>query len=253
MILLFLVLLYVSFTFGCPTTTTTTTSTTIPTPTPKPIIFHKLFTFSHMKYTACMDCKIININLTALINEKYFKMNLPNYAFKYKYIEKVSTLSIKGTYLSTFNFFNETGNYEEMTFLYSSTAVFGTLSYYIRGSNNMKSVIVTIRQLHRLVTIIEEKYTNFIPKSHQYKTLKGEYGFKFTDDTMSRMFSIMNKKIPKGQRKLFMKGSNDHKTRATVSVTIKYTTEFALYLSVHPKYGMYLLSAHAIKVSVSLV
>ena len=49
-----------------------------------------------------------------------------------------------------------------------------------------------------------------------------------------------------------MKGSNDYKTRASVSVTIKYTTEFASHLSVHPKYGMYLLSAHVIKVTLSL-
>ena len=46
-----------------------------------------------------------------------------------------------------------------------------------------------------------------------------------------------------------MNGTKDHKTRATVSVTVKYTTEFASHISVHPKYGMYLLSAHALRVS----
>ena len=45
-----------------------------------------------------------------------------------------------------------------------------------------------------------------------------------------------------------MKGNNDTTTRANVSVTIKYTKEFASHISVYPKYGMYLLSAHVIKV-----
>ena len=80
---------------------------------------------------------------------------------------------------------------------------------------------------------------------------KSAYGFKFTDDTISDMFSILNKNIPDSQKQLFIKGNKDKKTRATVSVTVKYTTEFAAHLSVHPKYGMYLLSAHALRVSYS--
>ena len=117
-----------------------------------------------------MDCRIININLTALVNERYFKLRLPNDKIKYKYMEKVSTWSIKGTFLSTFQFLNEKGSYEEITFLYSDTAVFGTIRYYIKGT---KLVIVTIRQLHRLVTIIEEQIKSFKPGSHHYTPISG--------------------------------------------------------------------------------
>ena len=166
-----LLLLYCHFllTFGCPTYTTTT-SKPVPTSTPIQKTYHWLFTFSHMKYTACMDCRIININLTALVNERYFKLRLPNDKIKYKYMEKVSTWSIKGTFLSTFQFLNEKGSYEEITFLYSDTAVFGTIRYYIKGT---KLVIVTIRQLHRLVTIIEEQIKSFKPGSHHYTPISG--------------------------------------------------------------------------------
>ena len=58
----------------------------------------------------------------------------------------------------------------------------------------------------------------------------------------------MNKEIPESQHKLFMKGNNDSDTRAEVSVTIKYTTAFISKMSVHPKYGMYLLATNTIKV-----
>lgn len=58
----------------------------------------------------------------------------------------------------------------------------------------------------------------------------------------------MHDQIPEKQHLLFMKGNNDTTTVANVSVIIKYTREFASHISVHPKYGMYLLSAHVMKV-----
>ena len=85
-------------------------------------------------------------------------------------MEKITTMSIKGTYLSTFKFVNEKGSYEEITFLYSETAVFGTIQYYIKGT---RKVIVTIRQLHPLVTIIEEHILSFKPGSHHYIPISG--------------------------------------------------------------------------------
>ena len=80
-----------------------------------------------------------------------------------------------------------------------------------------------------------------------------EYGYKVADDALSWLFKNKNLNLPSIQGKLFLKGSKDYKTRATVSVTIKYTTEFVTHLSIHPKYGMYLLSAHVIKVMISLI
>ena len=142
------------------------TSPTKPQTTPKPTIpkiaktFPLLFTYSPLKYTACMDCRLININLTALVHNTHFKLDLARYAKNLKYMEKVSTMSIKGTYLSTFKFLYTKGKYEEITFLYSKTAVFGTI-FYIK---KRRKIHFTIRQLHPLITIIEERYYDFKPR-----------------------------------------------------------------------------------------
>ena len=75
-----------------------------------------------------------------------------------------------------------------------------------------------------------------------------DYGYKVPDDTLSWLFKYVHDQIPEKQHLLFMKGNNDTTTIANVSVIIKYTREFASHISVHPKYGMYLLSAHVMKV-----
>ena len=75
-----------------------------------------------------------------------------------------------------------------------------------------------------------------------------EYGYKVTDDTLGFLYKNIHDNVPEYFTELFKKGDKDKSTRATVSVIIKYTLEFAAYIGVHPKYGMYLLSAHAMKV-----
>ena len=62
----------------------------------------------------------------------------------------------------------------------------------------------------------------------------------------------MKKEIPESQYELFIKGTNDSDTRAHVSVTVKYTTKFIAKMSVHPKYGMYLIATNTVKVNLSI-
>ena len=248
---------FISCVYACPSTTTTTSTTIKPT-TPKPTrTYHEFYKFSHMKYSLCRDCQLVTLNLTALIHENDFKVDL---GYATKYMAKMTTMSIKGTYLSRFKFYFEGMVYEEIAFLYSETAIYGMILYW----NGFRIIHYIIRQLHPKVTIIEQKgtldllgkvSTRSIPNlkmRRKRSTRTINYGYQVPDDTLSWLYQTINDRIPDKQHYLFMKGNNDTTTRANVSVTIKYTKEFASHISVYPKYGLYLLSAHVIKVIQSI-
>ena len=74
-----------------------------------------------MRYTGCRSnenvaCQLLELNLTALIHENDFKIDL---GYAIKYMAKMTTMSIKGTYLSRLKFYVESLVYEETTFLYT--------------------------------------------------------------------------------------------------------------------------------------
>ena len=55
--------------------------------------------------------------------------------------------------------------------------------------------------------------------------------------------------LPEKQHQLILKGRRDNSTIATISVTIRYTKEFAETMGVHPQDGMYLVAAKTLAVS----
>ena len=73
------------------------------------------------------------------------------------------------------------------------------------------------------------------------------YGFKRGDDVLS-WFYRNELPLPEDQLKHLQKGITDNETVAQVSVTIKYTVEFAQTLGVPMKWGMHHVALWTIKV-----
>ena len=112
----------ISCVYACPTTTASTTTTIKPSTTISGSrTYHEFYKFSHMRYTGCRSnenvaCQLLELNLTALIHENDFKIDL---GYAIKYMAKMTTMSIKGTNLSRLKFYVESLVYEETTFLYT--------------------------------------------------------------------------------------------------------------------------------------
>ena len=72
----------ISCVYACPTTTASTTTTIKPSTTISGSrTYHEFYKFSHMRYTGCRSnenvaCQLLELNLTALIHENDFKIDL---------------------------------------------------------------------------------------------------------------------------------------------------------------------------------
>ena len=82
------------------------------------------------------------------------------------------------------------------------------------------------------------------PKSHPLKN----YGYAKADDALT-WFYRNTLPLDEESQKLLTQGRHDNETRVEVSVTIKYTTEFAATLGIRMDWAMYMVSAWTIYVS----
>ena len=153
---------------GSKKVTTTPRPTTTKRPKPQKH-YHILFDYKSGDVPGCTKCRFIKLYFSNLMEKDHLFFELGKYDVDEKYMDKISTMSIKGNYLSTFKF--NTGQDrgfadEEITFMYNKGAVFGTITY----TYGYGFVQFTIRQLQPGVTIIEELFkSDFLPLPSRIK------------------------------------------------------------------------------------
>ena len=148
---------------------------------PKPVKnYHILFEYNSGDVPGCKKCRFITLYYRNLIKYDHLFFDVGKHEIDTKYMDKITTMSIKENYLATFRF--NTGyvrgfSDEEITLLYNKAAVFGTITY----TYGYGPVQFTIRQFQPGVTIIEEVFnSDFLPlpsrigrSNYRFYTLPG--------------------------------------------------------------------------------
>ena len=100
------------------------------------------------------------------------------------------------------------------------------------------------RRHHHRQSNMQRDSESSTPKPHPLSN----YGYAKADDALT-WFYRNTLPLDEESQKLLTQGRHDNETRVEVSVTIKYTTEFAATLGIRMDWAMYMVSAWTIYVN----